>query len=220
MSSENNQGLEKTNLQDLLKTATSMASDENQFVRRTNGRLYGEIGELAKYLNEMMKKMGSAELSMGQTADDIPRTADQLDEIIRLTEEGTHRVMGHAEDVMNNQAVLIERIDALKGKKTHDLEKVGEIKKLVEENQNKMMDLFTALEFQDIAGQRLQKVASLMKEIQSRILKLVVSFGLESTQSNGSEDKQKVLLKELDELTSAERLDQNLIDDVLAEFGF
>lgn len=83
-----------------------------------------------------------------------------------------------------------------------------------------MMDLFTALEFQDIAGQRLQKVASLMKEIQSRILKLVVSFGLESTQSNGSEDKQKVLLKELDELTSAERLDQNLIDDVLAEFGF
>lgn len=220
MDTEKNPELEKENLQDLLKTAKSMASDESQFVRRTNGRLYGEIGELAKYLTEMMKKLGAAELSMGQTAEDIPKTSDQLDEIIRLTEEGTHRVMGHAEDVMNNQTILIQQIDALKGEKPLPAEKVDEMKKLVEGNQKKMMDLFTSLEFQDIAGQRLQKVASLMKEIQGRIVKLVVTFGLESKQPNGSKDKQKVLLKELDELTSAERLDQNLIDDILGEFGF
>ncbi len=220
MSMNENPDLEKKNLQDLLKTAKSMASDESQFVRRTNGRLYGEVGELAKYLTEMMKKMGSAELSMGQTAEDIPKTSDQLDEIIRMTEEGTHRVMGHAEDVMNNQALLIQKIDRLKEGKTVPVEKVSDMKKLVEENQKKMMDLFTSLEFQDIAGQRLQKVALLMKEIQGRILKLVVAFGLESKNSNGSEDKQQVLLKELDELSSAKRLDQNLIDDILGEFGF
>jgi len=220
MSTEENQGLQKENLQDLIKKAATMASDDGQFVRRTNGRLYGEIGELAKYLTEMMKKMGSVELSMGQTADDIPKTADQLDEIIRLTEEGTHRVMGHAEDVMGNQTLLMKEINSLKGGKTLEADKIDAMEKLVKDNQSKMMDLFTSLEFQDIAGQRLQKVASLMKEIQSRILKLVVAFGLDSKQSNGSKDKQKVLLKELDELTSAERLDQNLIDDVLAEFGF
>lgn len=220
MSIQENQELERENLQDLIKAAKSLTSDDSQYVRRTNGRLYGEIGELAKYVNEMLRKVGSAELSMGRTAEDIPKTSDQLDEIIRLTEEGTHRVMGHAEDVMNNQSILMRQIDAMKEGGNGQIEEIDQMKKLVRENQKKMMDLFTSLEFQDIAGQRLQKVAMLMKEIQGRILKLVVAFGLESKETEGAEDKQKVLLKELDELTSSERLDQNLIDDILGEFGF
>ena len=171
------------NIQKMVKDAQALTSDRN-FVREVNGRLYGELGELAKYLNSIMKKVENTEASMNSTTLDIPMVTSDLTDVRKLTEEGTHRVLEFSECVQKNQDQMGTLVRALREDlKSGALEKtkfekgVYEVESLLEENKKTLMELVIALEFQDLVGQKLIKIASALNEVQGRIMQLLVTFG-------------------------------------------
>ena len=77
-----------------------------------------------------------------------------------------------------------------------------------------------ALSFQDLVAQRVKKLLTILEEVEHKLLKLVVVFGLK--QENVKTDRESrgyQMLKQLEQSKST-ALQQDLVDDILGQFGF
>lgn len=225
-SSENEAPNEGQNLVELIKAAQGTIDDSN-FVRKVNGRLYGEVGGLAAFLSKMLTSIEGIKPRVNFTAEELPETSHQLSDVNKMTEEGTHRVMEYVETVLSNHDIILQDLDTIK-KSIEDgttadkqvQETVAQAATLARQNKTILMDMLVALSFQDLAGQQIKKIDGVLREVQSRILKMVVVFGSDSQKDETGDGKQKDLLNKLDGPSSSERLDQAVADDILKEFGF
>jgi chemotaxis protein CheZ len=188
--------------------------------------LFTKIGELARYLDETMRRLSTLENPLANSTSQLPNASETLAELTRMTEEGTNTVMELTEGLLTNhrqfQAGLTAIHTALSGegpKHTDILEKVGGLADLAASNQKSLMDIITALSFQDLTGQRIKKVVGVLDEVQSRLVELVVVFGLKGVPQEADKGRAAVLLKEL-EATKTTSIKQDVVDDLLKEFGF
>ena len=188
------------------------AMSEGDFHHEIDGELYGQIGELAKYINATIKKLQTVEPNIALATDKIPAASLQLSEITKATEEATHSVMGQVECVLDNQDLLLHRIEAIE--KGGDIAKeAGELRQLTADNKEILLDIITGLSFQDLTGQKIKSIISLIEEIEKRIIHLIVTFGLKS--KTGIEEKIP-----LTGFTDDTKIEQGLVDTILKEFGF
>ena len=188
------------------------AMSEGDFHHEIDGNLYGQIGELAKYINATVKKLQAVEPNITSASDKIPAASLQLSEITKATEEATHSVMGQVERALDNQDLLLYHIEAIE--KGVDLTKeVGELKQITADNKEILLDIITGLSFQDLTGQKIKTIISLIEEIEKRIIHLIVTFGLKSR--TGIEEN--IPLKGFTDNT---KIEQGLVDTILKEFGF
>lgn len=164
---------------------------------------------------------------MRNASNELPEVANQLLDLSRYTEEMTHRVLGYTEEAIHHQELITAQVGCAKlllAPDVQDRVRMGryldEISSLAEDDKKVLMSLLAALEFQDLTGQRLRKVEAALRDMQSRILKLIILFGGDSEQETGTSEKQEVLLHELEVSSKSETLNQQLADDILKEFGF
>jgi len=78
----------------------------------------------------------------------------------------------------------------------------------------------TALSFQDLVAQSVNKLVTILQEVEHKLLQLVVVFGPYQKQAAKQEqDKASQMLKQL-EATKNTSMDQDLADEILKQFGF
>jgi hypothetical protein len=98
-------------LDEVVEVAKAMS--EGNFQKEVNRDLYGQVGELAKYINNTLKKLQHLEPSIKVTSEKIPQASVQLSEITRTTEEATHRVMSYIEQVLDNHDMMATYVGQL-----------------------------------------------------------------------------------------------------------
>lgn len=225
MESQMSGGAENQNLQHLINAARAVT--DGGLKKGVNAELYKELGDLAKYLNEMFRTLQSAESDMREASAQIPLGRDQLSDVTQFTEQAAHRILEYAEKAIEKQRSLTPSIELLKAMtasgsmdpvKTR--EHLDRISSLLNDNKKILVDIVFALEFQDLTAQRLRKIETAMQEAQSRILRLIITFGIKVGGNAVPVDKQEAMLTELSESSKTERLEQGLVDDILKEFGF
>jgi chemotaxis protein CheZ len=211
---------------DLQETCKNLQSGKLVPEHMTDRQLFVKIGELARYLDETMRRLSALEHPLTNSTSQLPHASDTLTELTRMTEEGTHTIMELTEGLLLNhrqfQAGLTAIHTALSEEgpgQTGILAKVGGLADLAASNQKSLMDIITALSFQDLTGQRIKKVVGVLDEVQSRLVELVVVFGLQGVPEPADKDRAAVLLKELG-ATKATSIKQDVVDDLLKEFGF
>ena len=190
--------------------------------------LYGEVGELAKYLNQIMGKLRSAESVMETVSEELPLGTDQLSEANRRTEEATAKILDDTEKVNDNHGEMAARLESLKAtlfdEQLQEQEKVkADIKalcKLLEDNKQVMFNLVGTLSFQDPTGQQIRKVSAMLQALQARMLKMVITFGKKVRGNTVPEKREEELLSELEYSGTCEKIEQDLVDSVLKEYGF
>ncbi|MBI5756192.1 MAG: protein phosphatase CheZ [Nitrospirae bacterium] len=188
------------------------AMSEGDFHQEISGELYGQLGEIAKYINATIKKLQLVEPNVAQASERIPQASVQLSEITRATEEATHNVMSQVEHVLDNQDMILRHIEVVE--KGNDVSTtMGEIRQIVSENKETLLDIITGLSFQDLTGQKIKAIVGLIEEVEKRLLQLIVAFGMKSKEV-GQEDNP------LKEFTENPVLNQDVVDSVLKEFGF
>lgn len=163
-------------------------------------RVYRELDGLVKYINST-----KAEIAAVRTEDirnkHLPDATDQLDAIVRHTEEATGTILDAA-----------EIIDA----------EAGKLK--CQAINDQVMLIFEACGFQDITGQRISKIVSALKHIEERIEKITAIFGSQLQGIELPQDDAESDDKDQDEkLLSGPSLpananDQEDIDALLASF--
>lgn len=66
-----------------------------------NRKLYGELGELTRYIENTMRQLRTAEAPVTETTVQLPQGSEHLSGLAELTEEGTHRVMELTEELQD-----------------------------------------------------------------------------------------------------------------------
>ena len=184
--------------------------------------IHNEIFELTKYVEMITRTIRDMESPVTTTSDQLPQATSHLNDLAKLTEEGTHRVLTLTEAIEVNRGAMQMALEQLKkklsGEHAADMERVVE---LVKADERRLTDIHVALSFQDLVAQRVAKLVTILNEVQHKLLKLVVIFGIKQKKGvNPTTDggRGSEMLRQL-EASQTTALEQDLVDDILSEFG-
>lgn len=192
--------------------------------QETDRTIYEELGELAKYVEATTRAIRDMETPVATTADQIPQATDFLTDLARMTEEGTHKIMSLVEAIEDNRRQIQSAVAKTKDLLAKDGQACSETLKRIEtllgQDEGRLMDINVALSFQDLVAQRVKKLVTILEDVQHKLLKLVVVFGLQQRDVQRNHDERGYqMLKQLEQ-TKTTSLKQDLVDDILGEFGF
>lgn len=182
-----------------------------------------ELEELTKYVEVITKTIREMECPVTSTSDQLPQATSHLKDLARMTEEGTHQVLSLTEDLERNRGMVQSRLEQLRanvaGRAVKDIDGILE---LVKTDEGRLRNIHVALSFQDLVAQRVSKLVTLLNEIQHKLLKLVVIFGIQQKKEGGvsaGEGRGYEILRQL-ETSKTTALQQDLVDSIMSEFGF
>lgn len=115
--------------------------------------LYRDCRDLARYIANARREIAQIRPSRLKQ-EKIPRAGEELDAIVKATEQATNTIMNAAETIMGSPG---------------DETAIN----------NACMEIFEACSFQDITGQRITKVVKTLKHIEERLDGLQAAWGPE-----------------------------------------
>jgi chemotaxis protein CheZ len=224
----------------------SVIQDDDQFFKDLAFEMGGSVKELALLIIEFRKDLKSrvdpeiTDLTMKY----IPQAADQLEAIIETTEMAANKIMDNLE-VMQEQAQFIQgtvnflragKIIVPNGNKEVVETKVNKqtvkavaplmdyIEQTIQNYLTIISDLFVQMSFQDLTGQRIRRIMTLVNQMETKLKKMIVSFGIKVVEREKNPDitaeaLQEAVAEKVTELAGPQRvgcgLDQAGIDELL-----
>ncbi len=197
-------------------------------MERQGYKLYEELGELARFVETAMRTISEASPEIISSTSQLPAASSHLRDLTKMTEDGTLEVMRLTEIIQDNRdrtakelSAMLEILRAIDCQKL--VERLEKINEGMTEDANHLMEIMTALSFQDLVAQRVKKLASILDEVQNKLMHLVVVFGLQQDHERLDEAVDAgmagELLKQLEE-SKTTSMKQKVADDLLAQFGF
>lgn len=184
-------------------------------VGRITRNLHNSLTEFKHLIDPRLKNM---------TLEDMPEAADKLKWVITKTEDAADKTIGIMEKNLSLQSDIIKRLDILDDLlKTstettdHHREAMSFLRQSIEEMNTDFMEVLLAQEYQDLTGQIIKKVISLVTELEAQLIRLVKVFGvkIESPEKSSPAETEPEEVAPIDTLSS-----QNDVDQLLNEFGF
>lgn len=135
--------------------------------------LRSQIGEMQEFIINARKEISSIRPNAMREVD-IPEATDELDAVVMATEEATNAILDSVEK--------LEGIcSSLKGADAEAL-------------QSLVVNIYEASNFQDITGQRINKVVNTLQGIESRVSRLIALFPVVDADCHLENDENKSLL--------------------------
>ena len=194
-------------------------------MQQTEHKLYEEMGELARYVERAMKAISQVSPGIVSSSTQLPTATGHLNDLIKMTEEGTLEVMRLTEMIQDNRDQIVKDLSrivgTLQGAEHAKLaERLENVKSVMMADRKHFTGIMTALSFQDLVAQRVEKLVAILDEVQSKLVELVVIFGLpQNGTETGAEGTAGELLKQLEE-SKKTAMKQQVADEILAQFGF
>lgn len=181
-----------------------------------------ELAELSRYVEVITSTIREMESPVTSTSDQLPQATAHLNDLASMTEQGAHKILSLSEEIEKNRELLRSGLDELRKKVGVDHTKaIDELLELVRTDEKRLLNIHVALSFQDLVAQRVAKLVTILNEVQHKLLKLVVVFGIQQ-KKDGEAIKDGgrgyEMLRQL-ESSKTTALEQDLVDDILSEFG-
>lgn len=201
--------------------------------------LYQELGKLTREIHDSISAFGNDERIAELAKEAIPDAKERLNFIVTKTDEAAHRTMEEAEATMELVDQFSRRATDMHGRWSRLRNRELSKQEFVELNQDidgflvsigtetqqingKMTDIMLAQDYQDITGQMIKQVVSMVQEIEDKLVGLVTisgAWGQESTSKDSSGE-----IAEGPQLPTADKdkvaTSQGDVDDLLASLGF
>ena len=182
-----------------------------------------ELAELTKYVEVITSTIRDMESPVTTTSDQLPQATAHLQDLAKMTEDGAHQVLTLTERIETNRRTMQTALDQLQQQLGGEqATEVGRILQLMKEDERRLMDIHVALSFQDLVAQRVAKLVTILNEVQHKLLKLVVIFGIKQKKAGVAakdDGRGYEMLRQLEE-SKTTALQQDLVDDIMSEFGF
>jgi chemotaxis protein CheZ len=144
--------------------ATDSGTQESRQRQLTEfSALKQELDSIQEAIIETKEELAS--LQVGNRAREIARMTDELDAVVRGTEEATETVLQAAETIDRDAADLAAAL-----KKTGNMDLVADIR-------DQVVTIFEACNFQDLTGQRITKVVRTLNFIEQRVERMIEIWG-------------------------------------------
>ncbi|MCP9447697.1 MAG: protein phosphatase CheZ [Nitrospira sp.] len=194
-------------------------------VERRLGTLYGEIGALARFVENAMKTVSEVGRPLVKSGAELPTVASHLAELSKMTEEGTLEVMRLTELIQDTRVRLIKECRAIveTSREIDGKTLANRIESVIadlKQDEQRLTEIMTALSFQDLVAQRVKKLVAILEDVHGKLMKLVVAFGIQQHRDGCTADGQtEELLRQLEQSRSG-AIKQHTADEILARFGF
>lgn len=177
----------------------------NSLIQKSQSELFKEVGKVARKLHDSLKSFKEViDPRLKEIAtEQMPRAVDQLQMVIEKTEEAANKTMEIVEKYILIMDNLADHIRQLQGPED-SVKFLKEFKNTLEDD---LTEILTTQSFQDLTGQILKKVITLVGELEVELVRLIKTFGLKI------EEKQTTQRE-------IERVTQEEVDELLKEFGF
>lgn len=206
--------------------AQEVVEDSEQTEKAPDSKLYEELGELARFIDTTMKTLSEFSTPVSTSTEQLPQALTHLTNLKTMTQQGTHEVMRQVEAIQDHhlklEVMLKDLTQALQKQQTSPeiLQQVQNIGEAIGADDKRLLAIMTALSFQDLVAQSVNKLVTILQEVEHKLLQLVVVFGPYQKQAaKQSQDKASEMLKQL-EATKNTSMDQDLADEILKQFGF
>lgn len=209
-------------------------------LEKTSNPMFQEIGALTRDLHESIKHFSVDDRMNTLANDDIPDARERLQYVIEKTEGAANKTMDavdrcmpiadnlhegllqvrpqwdelmHGRIELNEFKALCHRIDTLLGKVEGDSSEL----------RGQLTEILMAQDFQDLTGQIIRRVISLVDEVEGRLVDILTAFG--KTEADSGEPKGIGATEAEGPILNAEQREdavssQDEVDDLLSSLGF
>lgn len=185
-----------------------------------------EIDVLASNFQKLIENFQTLGHNLYQSTNEMPVLTQHLENISETTTQGVIKVMDNAEAIMNSSAELNEKVQKVKDKYSdlsdNLISDLDDIDSTAMQIQNQSFSILTALEFEDINKQQMEKILTALNDFQNEFYKLLVLLKIKDfIEKKESSQGSKVLedLKQVVDLENQANDKQDLIDQLFQEFG-
>jgi len=203
--------------------------------------MFKEIGELTRDLHNSLKQFQIDERISEIVSDEIPDARNRLTYVIEKTETAANKTMDAVDRCMPIADSLHETLLLVRPKWNELMRgqiELSEFKALCHrvdglltqvegdssELRGQLTEILMAQDFQDLTGQIIRRVITLVGEVEQRLVEILTAFGSEQTEKQTSGEKKTSTTAEGPILNPHERVDavasQDEVDDLLSSLGF
>jgi chemotaxis protein CheZ len=211
-------------IRDQVKLGDAKTPDDDE-QGPSDTQLYDKLGELTRFIDKTIKTISQFADPMSATSEQLPAATTHLRDLRKLTEDSSHKVMQLVETIEANRKMVNVQFEALLNglaSSSPDVTaaKLAAIRKSLDKDGPALVDIITAMSFQDLVAQRVNKLVTIMDEVEHKLLELVVIFGPFTKGAGKSEaSKASEMLKQL-EASKNTSMNQDVADEILKQFGF
>jgi len=193
--------------------------------------VFERLGHIVRSLHNTLHEIG-ADKVLSEAASEFPSARERLLHIASLTENAANKVLSKVEEVMPIQDKLVENSEQMQdawSKLTPDM--ASDSMKPLSENTKSFIaetfsgskvtraalsDIMMAQDFQDLTGQLIKKVVTLLEKTEKDLLNLLIDAAPPGT----IPEVKKEELMAGPGAPGSVALDQSSVDDLLADLGF
>jgi len=230
------------NLVQALESNDEVAADKilDEMAGMRESMLFQEVGRLTRQLHDSMNNFSLDAKMTALTANDIPDAKERLHYVITMTEQAANNTLNVVEDLLPISNVLNEQASELSNKWDRFLAKdmpfeefkmmssditayFSQTKNDLNSVQAGLTDILLAQSFQDITGQIIKKVITLVEDLEQGMVSLVSLSGEHTHPNNavmtGAELPGPVV-PGVDDKSNDVAKKQDDVDDLLSSLGF
>jgi chemotaxis protein CheZ len=202
--------------------------------------LFHEVGKLTRQLHEALANFQLDSKITGLAAQDIPDAKDRLNYVIETTENAANKTMDSVEECLPLSDSIKSQADQLLAdwkrlyrrelKPGEFRELAGRVEQFLEQVSSdstllsqKLQDVLLAQDYQDLTGQVIRRVITLVQEVEDNLVALIKMFG--GTEEYKKAQSEKVRPKgvegpAIDKNREDVLTNQDDVDDLLSSLGF
>jgi chemotaxis protein CheZ len=203
--------------------------------------LFNEVGKLTRDLHEALSNFSVDPRLVDLAEHDIPDTRDRLNFVIETTEEAAHKTLGFIDETLPLASELKKTADDIEQSwhrfrmREMNAEEFRELSKEIEaylpsvksntdQIHKNLSDMTLAQGFQDLTGQVIRQVITLVEEVEDNLVRLVKIAGQHQTEVKKDDKVVDPIKAEGPQINAQDKANvvnnQDEVDDLLSSLGF
>lgn len=173
----------------------------------------GVLSLLAKKINAMLVNMKTVQVPLTNAGEQAPFVLRHAQDVVQLMEQSTGAVLDKSDRIIMHVEEFENMLRQTGGDNAQARAAIVEMKAA-------LYDIIASQSYQDVARQKMEKIIIDLNQIRDWLIEVLVILNIKKNGSQENLEKKKELLRGVHASSSPSSLKQDLVDDLLSEFGF